>query len=131
MLDQRWVDQRIARRGKRIQQRTARFFHTRSLGRQHIFNVIGENPFAHGAGEAVALSVTVRRKQQTRELLTANSTEPTAVGSMVRPRFDLFRVREIAISFIVKSRFNRGYRLQSSIVDLRQFERLDPIKSCF
>jgi hypothetical protein len=27
--------------------------HSGGLGRQHIFNVIGENPFAHGAGEAV------------------------------------------------------------------------------
>ena len=98
------------------------------LFRSHIFNVVGENPFAHGAGEAVELSVCFRRKQQTRELMTTNSTEPTAVGSMVRPRFDLLPVPEITISFIVKWRFNRRYRLKSSIVDLKPYERLAPIK---
>ena len=43
MLDRRRIDQRVPGSRKAVEQRAARSFHALGLGRQHIFNVSGEN----------------------------------------------------------------------------------------
>ena len=73
VLNEWRIHELVAMFGKRIDERTTRVLHACRSRRQHIFNKVGENPFAHGAGEAVR---GFGKKRETTELLTTNSTEP-------------------------------------------------------